>query len=743
MGELKNAYALIIGVGNDLPITVRDATAIYNLLAEPTLGGYPKENITILTEETATRDGILGALDGLINQATEEASVLLFYSGHGGTYTTNDLLELSNQPTVPEEENRDFFFLQPSNFEVKDFNNTWVKAEELREKIGRIKSKRLILLLDCCHAAGMTHNLSFDSNFTPQKELQHAEGLAQNIDNGNGMSIISSCREDQKSWILDGDYNSLFTKCLLEVLRGEHKKYLEEPFIRISETIQYIFKKVPELKPVQRPYANIQIYDDFILSKVPTARIEQLGIESPAVESLSKNEPKQLITSYRETDTANNAVLFVHGFTGEADQSFGVLPDLLQSEPSLEGWDLFPLGYSGAITPNLGKDVWASVEDIQTIADYLKTAIKYKYSRYQRIAIIGYSLGGLVVQKAIVDLDKKERDKISHVLLFGVPSNGFLTSDQNDAKTKALATDGAFISQLRLQWKSLFQDQLPFTLKVIAATQDEYIPLASSFTPFPKEVQAVVAGNHFSMMKVDDAANDTYGVIMSAFKGGDFANKFTDKETINIAMGEYDAVVKELLPQKDALDHNGLKNLIFALEGLDRQEEAMLILEKKLEHSNDSDFLGLLAGRYKRQYLNTYHKDKGELAKEYYQRGFQIAEANKDYKQGFYHAINVAFLALVLERNEQKMQEYAKVALEHAAQTSFNTLWKIATSAEAHLYLGNLKEAQEYYEQASEMADVRQKLSIHTNAYKAYTSLLGTENPEDRFIKFLKKRFLS
>ena len=51
----------------------------------------------------------------------------------------------------------------------------------------------------------------------------------------------------------------------------------EEEFIRISEVFQYIFKKVPERQPEQRPYANLQIYDDFIISYLPQELRQQVN----------------------------------------------------------------------------------------------------------------------------------------------------------------------------------------------------------------------------------------------------------------------------------------------------------------------------------------------------------------------------------------------------------------------------------------------------------------------------------
>ena len=56
---------------------------------------------------------------------------------------------------------------------------------------------------------------------------------------------------------------------------------------------------------------------------------------------------------------------------------------------------------------------------------------------------------------------------------------------------------------------------------------------------------------------------------------------------------------------------------------------------------------------------------------------------------------------------------------------------------------GDFDNAKEHYKKAAKMAGLREKLSIHTNAYNAYVSLMQTDNPEDGFIKFLKQNFLS
>ena len=118
MHELDNAFALLIGVGADLPVTAADAQSLYDLLSHPKIGGYRSENIELLIEEEATREHILAAFDRLIEKVDDHSSVLLFYSGHGGYYP-------------PWQQ----FYLVPHGFDPDGYESTWVKAEELQEPL--------------------------------------------------------------------------------------------------------------------------------------------------------------------------------------------------------------------------------------------------------------------------------------------------------------------------------------------------------------------------------------------------------------------------------------------------------------------------------------------------------------------------------------------------------------------------------------------------------------------------------
>ncbi|MCK5867759.1 MAG: caspase family protein, partial [Mycoplasmataceae bacterium] len=691
MAKLKNAYALLIGVGDEKLGTAQDAKDIYDILIDENFAGYDPKNVILVKGKESTRKHILDAFDELHKRTDENSSVFLYYSGHGGKQLGK-------------------YFIQPygmhNNMDEKEFTDAWVPADELKEKLGGLKSKRLIFFLDCCHAAGMTKGI-FDvkksdikskSAAVLSKSSDTADGLGQMIDNERGVSIISSCREEEESFQWGHDRNSLFTKYLIKAFNGEHKTHFEKPFIRLMEISEYLQEEVPleakEQGKVQRPYVNLQMYDNFIMSYVPKAIREKQELNSKVEEELtvSNKKMKEVVTSFRETKNANNLLLFIHGFSGEAEESFGIIPELLMNNKKMDGWDIKPLGYSQHVQPELGKDVWAGTSDINKISEYLTTCFDYKFEKYKRIAIVAHGLGGIVAQQTILNLKDEFLNKLSHVILLASPNNGIAPSVLShlwNNKYQELSSVGEFMLGLRSNWKSKFENNLPFQLKIGSAIDDEHVAVESNFGLFDKENCVKVGGNHLSMIKPEDENNDCYQLIINTLTDNEFHNQFTNNEEINIALGNYDAVIKELLPKTKDLDLNGLRQLTFALESSDRSKEALETLLNHTLTKNDSDILGIIGGRFKRSYLKNNLISDGEKSLEYYKRALVRATEAQNNSQIYYHAINLAFLSAVINNNETAMIDYANMALE-AAQKCRNNLWKTATIAEANLYLDNM-----------------------------------------------------
>ncbi|NND50819.1 MAG: hypothetical protein HKN54_00335, partial [Flavobacteriaceae bacterium] len=421
------------------------------------------------------------------------------------------------------------------------------------------------------------------------------------------------------------------------------------------------------------------------------------------------------------------------------------IPYLLAEEKRLDGWDMYPFGFNPNVNPKLGKEVWATIKDINRISDNLSSAIKYKFGDYDRIAIVAHSLGGLVAQRAILNLDETNRSRISHLLLMGTPNNGIT----NDAvkklwknKISELIQDQPYISNLRTDWANTFKASYPFELKVVASTKDDYVSKDSNLDPFDKKHWVTISGDHFSMVKTETKDNDAFHLILETLTNNNFFNQFTDEEEVNLLLGEYDSVIRKLEPHLDDLDERGLEKLIHALEGVGRSDDAIKILKTHEIAQNDSDMLRNLGDIYKRKYLSDSKASDGQSAFDCYNKAYKIAKKNNEIEDAYLSAINLAFLNLMLEEDIQDMQKFAKRALKAAAKYPLENVWNLATIAEANLYLGKLKKTKKYYKKAAKNAGVRDKIAIYSNAYTAYVMLTKAEDPNDKFVKFLTSEFL-
>src|ERR1700683_3355775 len=88
-------------------------------------------------------------------------------------------------------------------------------------------------------------------------------------------------------------------------------------------------------------------------------------------------------------------------FTGARDDTWDRFPGLLGS--STATWDIFTVGYATTLLPDvLGG--WSADPDLPILSKMLGTELHAPpFAHYKSLALIAHSLGGLVVQKALVD----------------------------------------------------------------------------------------------------------------------------------------------------------------------------------------------------------------------------------------------------------------------------------------------------------------------------------------------------
>jgi pimeloyl-ACP methyl ester carboxylesterase len=412
--------------------------------------------------------------------------------------------------------------------------------------------------------------------------------------------------------------------------------------------------------------------------------------------------PGHRINEVRKRDGIDRAILFIHGFSGGQQDTWGLFPTLIGTDTALSDWDILSLGYSTSLLPDI-RGIWSADPDLPILAIHLKTRLEMPpLVRYRSLAIVAHSMGGLVVQRALLD-NPALVPRVSHLLLFGTPSNGLRKAGFFAwlmPQVKNMAEGGAFIRTLRKDWSEHFDRNPSFQMFAIAGDRDQFVPPKSSLLPFAPSLQRVVAGDHLSMVKPKDAQAESVCLLIGVLTPQpEPAAASAPLRARALAMTE-PQIEQELAARQDKLTQAEVVNaaIKFDLDG--KRQQAIDLLERHLD--GGTDIKGTLGGRYKRLWLETGDQAHAAHSLELYRGALDVSLAADDHEQVYYHAINVAFLTYVSLDRKDEAAKLARLALEHCAQAPRN-LWRVATEAEAQLYLEQPTRALELYREVMRM----------------------------------------
>ncbi|MFG3016797.1 caspase domain-containing protein [Streptomyces cinerochromogenes] len=215
---------------------------------------------TPLVEAQATRQGIIDAYRGLVEDTTSVDAALVYYSGHGGR-RRNPAAE--QDPSLPPW----WQFLCPTDFETLGAFRGLL-AEQLSQLQFELTAKtaNVTTILDCCHAARMARD-----GRTRPKAHSRAEGLdldlvrrawqvvrsggapsATGLEANQSAVRLVACAPDESAFELsamgfDGTHGAL-TGTLARLLRQQGREHLT--WRRLIEQLR---PAVRDLVPSQRP----------------------------------------------------------------------------------------------------------------------------------------------------------------------------------------------------------------------------------------------------------------------------------------------------------------------------------------------------------------------------------------------------------------------------------------------------------------------------------------------------------
>lgn len=333
---MKNAHALVIGIANYhhiniLPsVVTNDARDIYDLLIDPAHCGYVPSNVQLLLDDSATRAALVDALGDLARNCDEDSTLFIYISSHGGSivsgaYYGEYLLPVdvvgSSEQTLAE---------------------TSLSGNEFTAALRLIKSRKIVVIFDCCHSGGIGHvkaaaAAAFKTGFP--------ESYYVALQAGRGRVIIASSRDTEFSWVMPGGDNSLFTQHLLTGLRGGALG--RDGFIRIFDLFDYIQPKVTADQPNQHPIFKAELEENFpislylgghlVSSHLPPTEQDFVGREKLIQELLEATKLTKLIGIFGITGIGKTSLMAVVAAAIERVRVFwyGMKPGLVSLDDLL------------------------------------------------------------------------------------------------------------------------------------------------------------------------------------------------------------------------------------------------------------------------------------------------------------------------------------------------------------------------------------------------------------------------
>jgi hypothetical protein len=132
-----------------------------------------------------------------------------------------------------------------------------------------------------------------------------------------------------------------------------------------------------------------------------------------------------------------------------------------------------------------------------------------------------------------------------------------------------MTRDGPFVTMLRADWSARFGENPSFAFRAVAGIRDEFVPRESSVEPFQQSLRSYVSGDHLEMVKPSTMTGDIVQRLLHLLGGHRVAPS-----------SPHEKVIRELLPQGKALSEEDIRRLVFALEAVGRQDEAIALLDE-------------------------------------------------------------------------------------------------------------------------------------------------------------------
>lgn len=263
-------YALIIGNNKyddpklaQLKTPAADSQALAKVLDDKTIGSFDEVTPVINQTETMVRR----IISSFLTNKKSDDLVLLYFSGHG-------ILD-----------DRGRLYLALRDTQVNLLKATSIPSSFVADEMDSCRSKRQILVLDCCHSGAFGRGTKGEQKAVTETTFE-----------GSGFGRVVLTASDSTQYAFEGDQVikqtelSLFTHFLLEGLKTGEADINNDGHISLDEWYDYTYTKVISETPKQVPHKwSYNQQGDLIIAKNPYVKKRVVELPHELVQALESS----------------------------------------------------------------------------------------------------------------------------------------------------------------------------------------------------------------------------------------------------------------------------------------------------------------------------------------------------------------------------------------------------------------------------------------------------------------------
>ena len=270
-GPVQQKWALVVGIGHftdkqipQLNYTGSDAAAFATELKDPSIGGFPADNVHVLTDDQATTKNIKEELNWIARHAQANDLVVIYVATHGTPRTTDTAGGANYLITYDTEA------YSGGSLDEDALYATAYPMVELADAVStRMKALRTAVFLDTCYSGGAA-GANGSQPAAPLTNTAPSGTMLTHMTDGTGRIVIAASEVNEESLESSQLHHGYFTYFLLQALKsGKGQTPLSQVYASVA---QQVSQSVSSQGMHQHPVMNRSSADaDFALRTPPAA----------------------------------------------------------------------------------------------------------------------------------------------------------------------------------------------------------------------------------------------------------------------------------------------------------------------------------------------------------------------------------------------------------------------------------------------------------------------------------------